>query len=239
MEMEERYKEEIRYSVEQTRIFSIFTNSVESKCIRHTSSRQISIMDADSVTAMCNKGSAESSKVCILNFASYKNPGGRFIAGSRAQEESLCHESFLYNVLKEQPKYYEWNNAHKNRALYLNRALYSPNIRFCTKGNVRYSDVLTCAAPNKRAAQRFCHVSSRDNSEVLRSRIEFVLGIAEQKHVDVLILGAYGCGVFGQNPFEVATIFKEFLTGSDIRFAGDVVFAIPGGDNLAAFQSVF
>ena len=76
------------------------------------------------------KYTKDDDKVAVLNFASYKGPGGGFIKGSRAQEEMLCHYSFLYNVIKEQKNYYEWNNEHKNRALYLDRALYTPQIKF-------------------------------------------------------------------------------------------------------------
>ena len=41
----------------------------------------------------------EKESICALNFASYKNPGGKFMDGSSAQEECLCHESILYEVL--------------------------------------------------------------------------------------------------------------------------------------------
>ena len=38
--------------------------------------------------------------------------------------------------------------------------------------------------------------------------------MAKENQVDLLILGAYGCGVFGQNVKEVAEIFKEYLDTS-------------------------
>ena len=88
---------------------------------------KIEVVDMDSVSAIFQYAE---NNTAVLNFASYKNPGGMFVNGSKAQEECLCHESFLYNVLKENQNYYNWNNQHKNRALYLNRALYSPNIKF-------------------------------------------------------------------------------------------------------------
>lgn len=69
-------------------------------------------------------------KTAVLNFASYKNPGGKFMEGSSAQEECLCHASTLYNVLKQFPVYYQWNRVHNNRALYTNRALYSEDVIF-------------------------------------------------------------------------------------------------------------
>lgn len=61
-------------------------------------------------------------KTCVLNFASFKNPGGGFLKGTVAQEEYLCQNSTLYNVLSRFTSYYE-----KNR-LSTNDALYSPGI---------------------------------------------------------------------------------------------------------------
>ena len=95
-------------------------------------------------------------KTAVLNFASYKNPGGKFMEGSSAQEECLCHASTLYNVLKQFPVYYQWNRVHNNRALYTNRALYSEDVIFMDDSVCVYGaepeqvkiDVITCAAPN-------------------------------------------------------------------------------------------
>ena len=176
----------------------------------------------------------------VLNFASYNNPGGNFINGSKAQEECLCHESYLYNVLKGRIGYYKINHKNKNRSLYTDRALYSPNVRFTKECKDVFCDVITCAAPNKTAAQKYYNVSDEENSEVLKERIEFVLKIAQDNGVDNLILGAYGCGVFGQDPLEVAKIFKEFLSGKYKCF-NKVIFAIPNKleVNYRCFQRIF
>lgn len=196
--------------------------------------QQIVVADTDSVTAAIRY---QSGRTAILNFASYKNPGGRFLDGSMAQEEALCHESILYNVLKRFEKsYYEKNREQKNRALYLNRALYSENVLFLNdEGEYRF-DVITCASPNYGAAKKYCNVTREENREVLESRIRFVLSLAEEKGIDTLILGAYGCGVFGQDPAEVSRIFHENVAKTRIR---RVIFAIPGGPNLKAFQKEF
>ena len=103
-----------------------------------------------------------------------------------------------------------------------------------------FCDVITCAAPNKTAAKKYCNVSDEENSKVLKERIEFVLKIAQDNGVDNLILGAYGCGVFGQDPLEVAKIFKEFLLGKYKCF-NKVIFAIPNKleMNYRCFQRIF
>lgn len=236
-EMERLYGEKIRKSIENSIIYDVDFQSSKT----HSGKTDIIVEAADSVSAIIGHSNECEGRMAVLNFSSYKNPGGMFINGSKAQEECLCHESYLYNVLSEFVlSFYDWNNKHKNRALYLNRGLYSPDIMFCKDGDRVLCDVITCAAPNRSAAQKYQNVSDEENREVLRSRIKFVLDIAKENEVDLLILGAYGCGVFGQDAREVAKIFKEYL-GTSHKCFGKVVFAIPGGKdkNLDAFESIF
>ena len=87
-------------------------------------------------------------------------------------------------------------------------------------------------------------IKKKENNKeekILKERIEFVLKIAQDNGVDNLILGAYGCGVFGQNPTEVAEIFKECLNTSHKNCFSKVIFAISTGrdNNLQAFGKVF
>lgn len=238
-EMESYWKKGIDAAVKNTICYS-----TDFKCKKEIKDRKMTIIidDIDSVSAIFKYSTGAIN--AVLNFSSYKNPGGMFINGSKAQEECLCHESFLYNVLAQKNDFYEWNNNHKNKALYLNRALYSPSIVFIrdvgSEIKYRLCNVITCASPNKSTAQKYQNVSNKENTEVLKSRIKFVLDIAKDNNVETLILGAYGCGVFGQNPYEVANIFKEYLETTHKCF-DTVVFAIPDGKdgNLQAFQKIF
>ena len=233
-DMETRYKNQIDAVVRNTKTygtdFDLDPNG--SKLIK------IIVEDTDTVSAASKY---KDGKCALLNFSSYVHPGGKFIEGSKAQEECICHESFLYNVLFEfENSFYAWNNKYKNRALYTNRGLYSPGIVFEHNGKAFIYDVITCAAPNKSAAQKYQDVSNAENTKCLRARIKFVLDMAKDNEVNTLILGAYGCGVFGQDPEEVAGIFKEYLDSSHKCF-DNVVFAIPSGTNgnLEAFKKVF
>lgn len=179
-------------------------------------------------------------KVAALNFASYKNPGGMFLKGSKAQEECLCHQSALYNILTRFPNYYAENRKNLNEALYTDRAIYIPSVPFFT-GSIGFDcDIIACAAPNKYAAQRYKNVSDEKNWYYLYNRIEFILNIAKLHQVDILIVGAFGCGVFGQDPYEVAAIFKYLLDNKSYGFS-QVIFAIPKGtraDNYTPFVQV-
>ena len=87
-------------------------------------------------------------------------------------------------------------------------------------------------------------VTDEENTECLNSRIKTVLSIAAENNEKVLILGAWGCGVFGQDANEVAEIFKDYLTTLFNCF-DTIVFAIPNNNpndmmsNYAKFKNVF
>lgn len=177
-------------------------------------------------------------KVAALNFASYKIPGGGFLAGSMAQEEALCHDTTLYNVISA-PEFedeYKWNCKNLNQGLYTNFAIYSPNIYLTGTSYPCKCDIITSAAPNLNAYRyRF----DQDTYEkTLVDRLEFVLGVADSEKVDILILGAFGCGVFRNNPTIVAQIFKDLLWTKKYHFA-EVYFSIPPGYNYQSFEKIF
>lgn len=235
-EMLEKYAKEIDFSKRNT---IIYTKEVKDLAKRTHIVPQNTVLEMDSVSAILKYGAdSNSGKIAVLNFASYKNPGGMFLEGSIAQEECLCHESFLYNVLKEFPEYYEYNNQHKNKALYTNRCLYSKDIFFERDNASCKCDVITCAAPNFTTASKYCNVTEKENSKALRERIKFVLDIAEDNKVDTLILGAYGAGVFGQSAEEVATLFKNIIESENYGFS-KIVYAIIPGPNVDPFKKIF
>ena len=235
--MKERYSDKISDCIANTKVCDDLDEYLLPNVSKNTN---ISVEAIDSVGAIMKYAKNVPSNIAVLNFASYKHPGGMFMEGSIAQEEALCHESFLYNVLSECPSYYDYNKHYLNRALYKNRALYSPDIIFERDNTSVCCDVITCAAPNKAAAQKYQNVSDEENAKVLRSRIDFILKIAADNKIDTLILGAFGSGVFGQNAKEVANIFKDLLENKYSNIFGRVVFAVPSGNgNLEAFQKIF
>lgn len=238
LEMIKKYSGFIMTCAIESQVYSISFNPKQPKGIECNT--EFTLVDKDSVSAIIERPLNE--RVAVLNFASYKNPGGKFIEGSSAQEESLCHASFLYNVLAACSVYYDWNNDHKNKGLYENRAIYSPNVLFQKDKDERDCDVITCAAPNITPSRKYnWGVTDEENTEALKSRIKFVLDIAADQKVETLILGAFGCGVFGQDAEEVANIFMDYLTTTHKVFK-KVIFAIPAGfhtENYDKFEKVF
>lgn len=242
--MANRYGEQINHSIMLSKTYSpdsvIIPNYIQDTVLN------VEIMDTDSVSAA--KRFADSNmNVCILNFASYKHPGGMFINGSMAQEECICHASDLYNILTAFSNYYEWNKKNLNRSMYTNRAIYTPDVvfeNFEDNGkdikNINFFSVLTCASPNLSPSLKYGNapkITKEENHTILESRIKFVLDIMSENKVDIPILGAFGCGVFKQDPHEVARTFMNILQNNSYGFK-KVIFAIPGGPNLAAFRKV-
>lgn len=194
----------------------------------------VSVLLSETVAAaFCYPGK----KVAILNFASYKNPGGMFMEGSIAQEESLCHSSNLYNILSSerlQECFYIPNRKQLNYGLYSDNLLYTPDVLFIHDKKRQYCDVITAAAPNKGVAQKYHAISDERCRYAMRSRIQHILLAALNNQVDVLILGAYGTGVFKNDSKEVASLFREELVGCPFT----AVFAIPGEKSLI-FSEIF
>ena len=119
--MQSLFEDEIKSSVNNTILYR--DNVYERNNIKNNSDLRhvFEVVNTDSVDAMFNY---RKDRVCVLNFASHKEPGGRFLEGSKAQEECLCHSSFLYNVLSNIPEHYETNKKALNKALYTNSALF-------------------------------------------------------------------------------------------------------------------
>jgi uncharacterized protein (TIGR02452 family) len=168
-----------------------------------------------------------------LNFASAKNPGGGFLNGSLAQEEALACASGLYPCLLRAPEYYEKNRSNRS-ALYLDAAIYSPLVPFFRKDSGSLiekpvlASVITAPAPNAGAIAINEPHNYGKVEPTLKRRAELVLAIASAHNVQHLVLGAWGCGVFRNDPRIVARIFAELISpqgkfGSDFK---RVIFAV-------------
>lgn len=228
-EMNERYGAEIENSIKGSVIYGGNGNAPQSGA--ESANPEMIVLNVDSTEAVLRYPNS-----ALLNFASYRHAGGGFVTGAWAQEEAICHDSTLYNVLCRFESFYAENERNLNRSLYTDRAIFSPNIVFERGGKSAKCGVITCAAPNFGSAKNH-GVTERENENALARRIDFVISIAEEQKCDSVILGAWGCGVFGQDPAVVARLFKERLKKSSLKRA---VFAIPGNNrNYTEFEKVF
>ena len=221
---EERFGSDIELSYQNGRVYT--TPSGER--IGNKYPCDIIIDNIDVVSAVYKY--SEYKKRCVLNFASFHSPGGKFLEGSSAQEESLCMDSTLFNVLRRFEDVYRARNGHSNNCLYTDEAIYTPDIIFDRDGDIVKCDVLSCAAVNASAAKRYFRASQELVDIMMADRIDFILALAASLGVKTLILGAYGCGVFGNDPKTVAEQFHHLLRGEGFnyeKFFDTVVFAVP------------
>ncbi|MFC8495225.1 TIGR02452 family protein [Streptomyces sp. NPDC057235] len=187
--------------------------------------------------------------VAVLNFASARNPGGGYLNGAQAQEEALCRSSALYATLLRAPDYYAHHRADRD-AFYSDRVIHSPRVPVFRddRGDLLAEPFavgfLTSPAPNAGVVRRTTPERADRLPAALAARAERVLETAAAAGYRRLVLGAWGCGVFRNDPERVAGAFTALLTG-DGRFAGhfeEVVFAVldraSGTPTLAAFARV-
>ena len=150
--------------------------------------------------------------IMVLNFASGTHPGGGWLRGSEAQEESLARASDLVCSLERWPQYYQANEGAS--PYYTDHAIWSPGVTFFRGDRdtvlvPRYNaNVLTIPAP-KRVDMKMSDESAL--YKVLQHRIKCMFAQAFQCQQRHLVLGAWGCGVFRNDPKVVAKLFREEL----------------------------
>lgn len=178
--------------------------------------------------------------VCLLNFASAKHPGGGFLRGSMAQEESIAYVSTLYHSLVESDMY-EINKEDSKNGLYNDIAIYTSEI--CVFKLDRddeaytepfYVSVISCPAVNKLDAKRK-NVEDSTIYDKMVERIRLILETAKMHKVDVLILGAFGCGVFGNDPKDVKDICMGLIENEYENIFEKIIFTIPDNDTYDKF----
>jgi uncharacterized protein (TIGR02452 family) len=187
-------------------------------------------------------------RVAALNFASAKNPGGGFLGGSQAQEESLARASALHASLQAQMGYYDANRNNPS-PLYTDHLIVSPQVPvFRDDADALLEEpwavtFLTSPAPNAGAVAKTESESAAAIEPTFRRRMEQVLSAAVVYDQTALVLGAWGCGVFRNDPAMVANLFAEFLLdGGPFAAAFDhVTFAVldARGDVIAPFAERF
>ena len=176
-----------------------------------------------------------------LNFANGIHPGGGFLGGARAQEEVLCRSSALYKTIIDNRMYKE--HRQRSRPDSTDWAIYSPDVPvFRADEGTELEQpwllsFITCAAPYAPT------IGQSEAADLLQIRIHRVLAIAKAYGHSALVLGAWGCGAFGNDPHRTATDFRHALENDFSGTFSDIVFAItdwsPERKFLVPFRDVF
>lgn len=196
-------------------------------------------------------------RVCVLNFASSVCPGGGVTYGSQAQEESLCRVSSLYPALSDESvkpfydRHWELIRAGAMKRENRDDCIFTPGVVvLCEDGgdeaplpqSERYTvDVITCAAPDLRRTDDGSMYAPTQEELLclLAKRWRRILAVAAANGAQVLILGAFGCGVFANPPELVVRAFEQASQEIDRCFE-TIEFAVyarsADSPNLLAFS---
>ena len=170
-------------------------------------------------------------KTCVLNMASHKRPGGGVARGARAQEEELSRRSNLVYGLPEE--YYPLSDK---------EYIYTNNVTFFKDDNYDIisefdCDVITIPAIN------INNGLPRDYNKLMENKVRTMLYEPFEQDCTNLVLSAFGCGVFKNDPFYVAKLFKRILDEGFLELYDNVSFAIINdrnsvSDNYVAFKNI-
>lgn len=172
-----------------------------------------------------------------LVFASAKNPGGGVLRGSIAQEEDISRTTTWYFQVKDNPFY---SIKHKD-LMYSSSAVYVKNCYLLMDdyGNImnpKNISLIGIAAPNlKGMYNNNSKIDINSIYQVYKQRLRYLFSFAKKENYENLILGAWGCGVFGLDTAVVASIYNEVI--NEKLYTGNVVFAIPDINVLTVFQN--
>lgn len=181
-----------------------------------------------------------------LNFASATQPGGGFLSGALAQEESLARSSALFTCLENQDFYDHHRKL--DDPIYTDHAIYSPAVPFFRNDDHELLDeplpigVITCAAPNLWHSDIWPIERLALVPDAFRRRIERILAIGLAHGHDAIVLGAWGCGAFRNDPVAVSRIFHdvvETFRGTYLSIDFAIVDTSPGRETIGPFEQVF
>lgn len=210
------------------------------------SSTVVEVTAESSLEAAHRLATREDTPVAVLNFSSARNPGGGYLNGAQAQEEALCRASALYTCVRSAREFYDHHRAHRD-PFYSDRVIHSPAVPVFRDDRGRLLDeaytvgFLTSAAPNAGVVRRQTPEHAGQLPDALLGRAERVLETAVACGYRRLVLGAWGCGVFQNDPVDVADAFRVQLDGGG-RFHGaceHIVFGVLDRTRGAATRSAF
>lgn len=212
---------------------------------RRDTQAKVTLVSAPTLQVIIELNSHYDRQIGVLNFASAKNPGGGFLNGALAQEESLAIAGGLYDTQLRNERYYQANRA-CGTMMYTDHMIYSPQVVFIRDTSMNLlarpvnASVITAPAVNYGQV-----IAKRENQaqalQVMKNRMRKVLALFAAKGDRHIILGAYGCGVFRNDPDTIARYWYElFYDENYVSLFDHVVFAIldhsRSQDTFKAFQ---
>lgn len=250
-----KIKDDLQFSIKNSILYnpdmsSVINSKFNKTMVRNSEKAEIEITSETTLQAAERLSKEGYNNLCCLNFASAKHPGGGFLNGSVAQEETLTRSSGLYPCISQMKEMYNYHLYTEKTALYSDYIIYSPEVPFFKNDNGDLLEkhylmsVITSAAVNLGVIKKNEPDNLSKVDDVMTNRIDKILSVGVIHGVDCIILGAFGCGVFDNDPVKVANYFKKLLFDSNkfIYSYKKIVFAIydntPKKSNYKCFNDV-
>ena len=177
---------------------------------------KIRVFDCSTIRAAIDCHSEHpTSKICLLNFANPIKPGGGYLNGRDSQEQCLCRQTLLYPTIDGNDMY-TVNRKNGSRPEASDIMIYSPNVLVIRDNNYNKIDpfkinIISSAAVDNRSG------NIKNSSEIMKNRIRRIIMTAASENNDILILGAFGCGVFRNDPNKIAKSFHDVLVDEGFK----------------------
>lgn len=223
--------------------YILFDKPIKLNTTPNKSKAKIELFDESTIRAIYRY---KNEKLGVLNFASAKHPAGGFLVGSMAQEECLAYCSNLY--VKQCENALEYYDFHNNTYLPLySDLMFIDNVTFFRNENLERADfveckVLTSAAVNTIVAKKN-NITDEDIYKAMKNRMKKILQCFVVSDCKVIVLGAFGCGVFGNSSEKIAEIWYDLLYNEDFIYYFDkICFSVLDGgknNNFKAFENIF
>lgn len=204
------------------------------------------VTDVDTVTALSTYRMHHShndddnyARTCILNMASAKRPGGGVANGAQAQEECLFRCSNLFDNISS-----DLYPIKHDEAIYTEDVTFFKDSDYAYTHNPMVCDVITIPALNLNSKAKYDDLDLENNyDQITKDKIDLMLNLCYQRKVVRVILGAWGCGVFKNDPTKMATLFKEVIDEKYENAFDCVEFAVINdhnsvGNNFEIFENI-
>jgi len=190
-------------------------------------------------------------RIGVLNFASATKPGGGFMNGAEAQEESIARSSALYESLisPQGQQFYELHKNLRTDGFYTHAMIYSPGVVvFRDDDGVLIEpytvDVVTSPAVNAGVVRQKLDLEEVDRviEREMAERMARILWLFQSRGCRHLVLGSFGTGVFQNNIAMVASTWAELLALPHSKFFAvfeRVEFAVLGNATFDEFRAAF
>lgn len=226
----------------------VYPTNKETPCDKPYSNTRLRILGQDVREQIFNP-EYMNKRIGIMNFANAFTPGGGFLLGANAQEEAICRSSYLYPELLKIPEFYDISTLESKHGLATSMLIDSKNVKFIANHHDKYVpvnkqksvQVITVAAPDCNYMNMTHKSNQKKVHKELKTRMTMTLRQMKKNQDDVVILGAFGCGIFKNNPETVASIWKELLSSPEFKNSFEIIImAMYNKDcNYQTFRHVF